>query len=320
MIHKPRKKSLMLLKHESLEARLPSSHPKIPQITSNLKKLSAGYNGEKSVDYYLSFLDFEDYHIFHDIRLPFQNHYFQIDTIILTSYFILLLEIKNIAGTLYFDPIFNQFIRNKDGIDTGFPNPLFQMKLHKIQLQRWLNHHINIPIYTYLVISNPQTIVRTSKDNETLNQAVIHANYLLEKIEQIPRTDPVLPEPSLHKISKNLLAEHKELNYPILEKYHISQNELTRGIICCRCSFCPVQRVYGTWHCPSCSFSNENLHQSALNDYYLLINDRAMNRQIRQFLQVNSRTVVHRLLKEMEYPLAGFKKSAFYQLCYSEVN
>lgn len=56
MIHKPRKKSLMLLKHESLEARLPSSHPKIPQITSNLKKLSPGYNGEKSVDYYLSLI------------------------------------------------------------------------------------------------------------------------------------------------------------------------------------------------------------------------------------------------------------------------
>ncbi|MGV3464645.1 MAG: nuclease-related domain-containing protein [Heyndrickxia sp.] len=38
------------------------------------------YNGEQSVDYFLSLLNEKKYFIFHDLRLQVNNHFFQIDT------------------------------------------------------------------------------------------------------------------------------------------------------------------------------------------------------------------------------------------------
>jgi len=51
---------------EALLRRIPSDHPKRVLIENEYSKRMAGYKGEKSLDYYLSFLG-EDYYIFHDL-------------------------------------------------------------------------------------------------------------------------------------------------------------------------------------------------------------------------------------------------------------
>lgn len=81
----------------------------------------------------------ETYSILHDIRLFDQNHHFQIDTIIISAYFLLLLEIKNIAGTLLFDSKFNQLIRISEGNSEGFPDPILQVKRQEEQFRKWLS-------------------------------------------------------------------------------------------------------------------------------------------------------------------------------------
>ncbi|MED1098241.1 MULTISPECIES: nuclease-related domain-containing protein [Bacillus] len=86
---------------------LPSNHPKIPLITEELKKRTAGYRGETALDFPLSFIAEKDYFIFHDLRLQDSSRYFQMDTLVLSQKFALILEVKNIAGSLYFDPTFN---------------------------------------------------------------------------------------------------------------------------------------------------------------------------------------------------------------------
>lgn len=103
MIVKERKPPITLLKLEVLLRRLPKEHSIRSTVESDFMKIKSGYVGEKKVDYYLNFLPKKEYSIFHNIRLKSEDHFFQIDTLIITSKYILLLEIKNMLGNLMFD-------------------------------------------------------------------------------------------------------------------------------------------------------------------------------------------------------------------------
>ncbi|WP_205173528.1 nuclease-related domain-containing protein [Bacillus pakistanensis] len=46
----------------------------------------------------------------HDLRLFDGQHHFQIDTLIITSKVIFIIEVKNISGTVIFDSAYNQLI------------------------------------------------------------------------------------------------------------------------------------------------------------------------------------------------------------------
>ncbi|MFB4163278.1 nuclease-related domain-containing protein [Alteribacillus sp. JSM 102045] len=57
-------------------------------------KSAAGYRGEKSLDYYLSFLPENECLIFNDLRLPHKNYFFQIDILVLSTRFHLIVVHK----------------------------------------------------------------------------------------------------------------------------------------------------------------------------------------------------------------------------------
>lgn len=113
MIVKERKMPVHLLQLEALLRRLPAHHPKRNVVAENLAKFMAGYKGEQAIEYPLSFLSEIKYSILHDIRLFDQKHYFQIDALIVSSCFLLFLEIKNIFGTLIFDTKFKSTYSNR---------------------------------------------------------------------------------------------------------------------------------------------------------------------------------------------------------------
>ncbi len=136
MIMKERGIPLAIQTLEALARRLPLYHPSYEIIKSN----KAGLRGEQSLDYYLQELDQESFGIFHDIRLTTSNYPFQMDTLILTNHFALIIEVKNISGTLHFDQKFNQLIRvSQDGREKGFPDPFSQVSQQQKRLQDWLN-------------------------------------------------------------------------------------------------------------------------------------------------------------------------------------
>ncbi|WHY71334.1 nuclease-related domain-containing protein [Fictibacillus enclensis] len=91
--------------------RLPHDHPKQKDIESSFAKHMAGFRGEESLDYSLSFLADKKCAILHDLLLSDGVYHFQLDTVIVTPHFLLVLEVKNITGTLVFDMDFNQLIR-----------------------------------------------------------------------------------------------------------------------------------------------------------------------------------------------------------------
>jgi len=125
--------------NEALIRRIPAAHPQRSTIEGDLAKRRAGYRGEQSLDYYLSHLPDKEFTILHDLRLFNGSTYFQIDTLILSPYFALIIEVKNILGTLLFDETFNQFIRTRNEKEEGFPNPLIQAKRPENTIKNLVN-------------------------------------------------------------------------------------------------------------------------------------------------------------------------------------
>ncbi|MEH6942891.1 nuclease-related domain-containing protein [Bacillus sp. JJ722] len=320
MIKKERTYPLSALVYEALLRRIPPNHDKRKIIASDLAKAQAGYRGEQSLDYYFSFLPKDSYYIFHDLRLPCKDHYFKVDTLILSPSFILILEVKNISGTLTFDSSFQQLIRSINKVEEAFPDPLTQVKHQKFQLSQWLLKHrftANIPIYTQVVISNPQAII---KAQASYTQQITRSTNLIARIDDIKKKYPnlVLSHQDLKKITRLLLKEHSSLHINALDRYQINESELIKGVHCPGCFHLPLSKSYGKWKCPHCRCDGKDALKQSLFDYYLILRPTITNTQFREFMLIPSPSVACKLIKSFNLPFNGGTKSRKYHLSLSD--
>ncbi|CAG9612445.1 hypothetical protein BACCIP111899_01622 [Bacillus rhizoplanae] len=318
MIVKERKIPIYLRQLEALLRRVPVDHPKRNAIFETFAKHKAGYKGEQAIDYPLSFLPDKEYSILHDIRLFDQDHYFQIDTLILSSRFILLLEIKNITGTLLFDSEFNQLIRISEQKSEGFPDPILQIKRHEKQLQKWLNLHgfSTLPIESLVVISTPRTIINTSSHDQDFSQKVIHSANLPNKIEDLERMHEIniLSAKEIQELTIQIMIDHSPLHRNILEQYKVTKHELLKGVQCPKCSYLPMVKIMKGWHCSNCNGISKFAHKNALQDYALLLGMTTTNKELKDFLHITSSPVIKRLIRAMNLPYKGENKGREYDL------
>ncbi|MBE7096912.1 nuclease-related domain-containing protein [Bacillus cereus] len=315
MIVKERKMPIHLLQLEALLRRLPAHHPKRNVVVENLSKFKAGYKGEQAIEYPLSFLSETEYSILHDIRLFDQKHYFQIDTLIVSSYFLLFLEIKNIIGTLIFDAKFNQLIRIADGTaEEGFPDPIVQLKRQEVQLRRWLHLHgiYNIPIESLVVISSPRTIIKTS--DEILSGKIIHGANLPNRIKQIKNQYKEKVISNINGLIDQIMNGHSPQRQNILEQYKIKKEELLRGVQCGECFTMAMLKEKQGWRCLNCNSISKQAHLRALQDYTFLFGMITTNSKLRDFLNMQSSSAVKRLLQTMNIPHTGTNKGRKYDL------
>jgi Nuclease-related domain len=314
---KDRVKPVKIDQNEALLRGLVDSHPKIPLIEQDLKKRKAGFNGEKAVDYQLSFLTDKKYMIFNDLKLPLTPHHFQIDSLLFTPHYTLILEIKNISGTLTIDSEFNQLTKNYNGTETGFLDPIMQAQRQKLFLQRFFyDHNLIIPPIEYLVvISNPNTILKMA-NRQTLQppyDKIIHAQNLIREISKLNSiyTDEKVNKKELRKIKKVLLNKHDTTFTSILNTYGIKEDEIQRGVYCEICSE-KMERVYGTWSCSSCKVSSKRAHEQKIDDYFLLIRPFITNKELRKFLDLESRKTAEKILNSLNLKTTGTTKGTIY--------
>ncbi|MBM7648716.1 ribosomal protein L37AE/L43A [Bacillus ectoiniformans] len=316
MIIKEREIPLSILKCQALLRRLPPDHPQYPFIQENLRKQIAGYRGEQAIDFPLSYLDEKTYSILHSTRLKGKQHYFQMDTIVICARFILILEVKNMAGTLFFDREYNQLIRTKDGEEMTLADPILQASRQEEELGNWCRKHRfpEIPILSFVVISHPAT--RISSSSTHLHQKVLHGNYLPTKIKTIEslHSKNILDQKQIKKLGRYMINHHVPKDDPVLEQYKILQSEIIKGVHCPNCAHLPMERVYGNWICPVCSFKNKDSHLAALFDYSLLLGMTITNAEAREFLRISSPCLTKRLLQTLDLPFLGANKGQIYEL------
>lgn len=314
MIVKPREFPIHARKLQALLRRTSQDHPQYTFIKDALGRSLAGYRGELQVDYQLSHIPDEDYHIFLDLRLLGRQSYFQIDTLLLSKKLIITLEIKNMSGTLLFDQNIHQLIRVKDGEEEGFADPLSQIYRHKKELEYWLgkNRLPFLPITSLVVISNPYTIIKSTGSTKS----IIPREYLLQKISQIEYSyqKEILSEKELRKISRHFIKQNTPNLDPILNRFDIKPIDLSKGVHCPSCNYLPLQKTYGSWFCPSCKTYSKTAHLQSLEDYFFLFGQSMTNAEAKEFLRIEKAYTVTRILQNLN--LSYDKKRRSYQLTY----
>ncbi|MDQ0857121.1 nuclease-related domain-containing protein [Bacillus sp. V2I10] len=320
MIKKELKRTLKLQKLEALLRRLPSNYPKRHRIEEEYSKCIAGYRGEKSLLFHLDGIDSKEFIILHDVRLPQdEKYFFQMDTIILSPVFAVILEIKNMSGTLCFDQKYNQLLRTQNGREDAFPDPILQLQRQHGNLEKWFEKHKlpPVPIISYIVISNPSTVIKSiPMHSDTIQKKVIHAAKLPGEINKLNKRykNTVMTNKDLNRISRLLVRQHAPYDPDVLQTFQVLPSDLLIGVHCTNCGCLPMRRVSGSWFCMKCHFSSKDAHIESLMDYAMLIETSITTKETLKFLMLASNSSASRILKSLNLPYTGTYKNRRYQL------
>ncbi|MFD1358993.1 nuclease-related domain-containing protein [Fictibacillus halophilus] len=206
------------------------------------------------------------------LRIMHDEYYFQMDQLILTPTFLLILEIKNLAGHLYFDDKVKQMIRMLDGKRECFEDPIEQVKrqsYHLKQILRQCKFPI-IPIERLVVITNPSTIVEFSPSYKEALARVIKSVQLLHKFTlfQQKYQTPILTSKEMKKLSKQLFKLHDTHDPDVCALFQMDKRELVKGVLCPKCDQSFILYYKGAnWRCPIYQHKLKNAHVDALIDY-----------------------------------------------------
>ncbi|MGM0843023.1 MAG: nuclease-related domain-containing protein [Bacillota bacterium] len=309
MITKIRECPFRIQMNEALLERLPPIYTLLPLIKKDLAKRKAGYRGELQLDYHLTFISKEkNILVLHDLRLEIDGRFFQIDTLILTPYVAIILEVKHISGTYTLDSRFDQAIRKLENVEEAFIHPVTQVKRQKKQLIRWFTKMkiSPIPVTAFVVITNRSTVLKTTSPHEKYD-SVIRVENIEQRILSFLHSQrkEYLPFKQLKKISNLLLKNHTQhFSFPA-EIYGIQAEDIITGVQCPECQYIPMLRKYGHWQCTNCNQKSKDAHRSALRDYFLLISHQITNRQVRAFLHLKSRDTALNILRSMNLHSTG---------------
>ncbi len=284
---------------EALIRRLPASHSKFPSIKEDYTKRIAGFHGEKQIDFHLTSLPPDSFSIFHDLRLPYKQHFFQMDSLLLSKKFAVILEIKNVTGTLLFDQTFNQLIRTTDGKEEGFQSPLVQVESQRRKLLEYFqqNKLPLLPTESFIVVSNPRTIIKASGNIEDISRKAIHSEYLTEKLNEVKSHYAKSPSYSLEKMRISLLDSHIEEQVNAYTFKGIRKSEIRTGVQCPDCKTFDMERVHSKWICSYCKSESRDAHLQAIADYMLLFTPFITNHACQQFLHIDRHTAKRLLSK-----------------------
>jgi len=303
-----------------LKRRLDESHIERTKIVEKLSINYAGFRGEQSIEYYLSLIDNKTNRILHDIRLQgINNCYFQIDYLIVSQKYCIIMEVKHIKGTLYFDRKFNQLLRIDDSSkETGFPDPILQVNRQKSQLQYFLRKHnlSNVPVIPLVIISYPSTIIKATTDHKDVSQVVKHSGVLPSKLESLERKyrRETLTKTEFNKLLR-IIRKHSTVHLPnVLNTYNVSKSDILTGVYCPFCQKIPMKKIRSYWSCTKCNSVSKNAYLLSLIDFALLINPVITNKDCREFLHINSVATTSRLLQSLNVETKGTYKDRKYIL------
>ncbi|WP_010676672.1 nuclease-related domain-containing protein [Bacillus timonensis] len=310
---------LRIRKLEALLKRLLETQPKYQQIRDEYGRRMSGYRGEQSLQYYLTFLKEKNYLIFHNLRLPDTSgeHFFEIDLLLVSPTFLLIIDAKNYRGELYFDGKFDQLIQTYQDKRKSYHCPVAQINRHQLQLKKLLETFKipPIPIETLVIFTNPNAIIDASTDFKHAHKVIKSPSFLtkMELFEKRNR-DKVLDRKQMLKLSKILLKQHTPNDHDIIAQFNIKADELIYGVSCPNCDKIPMVRTERSWTCTNCNHVSKAAYLNSLVDYSLLFGNTITNQQLRHFLKLPSRTAAKTIFNTLNLEHKGDLKSRIYIL------
>ena len=301
-------KSQHYLFMEALVRRIADTDPEATLFQGEFDRMQAGLSGELKLKNRLADYHFKcDYSILYNFEcINARGFSHQIDALLITQQFVLVLEVKQISGQLFYKPAVHEFSRRtENNIEENLPNPFDQAYRHQLFIEQVLHmHHIQIPVVHLIVIAN----YRAKLDVSLETMPILHLSGLPTFLEnlatQFPDTTYAVSEvQSIFLKMKQTLPARRQIN----------SNRLKSGVFCANCDTkVPMLFHSGYWHCFSCSAKSKNVLLDALHDYRTLISDRMSNKAFREFTGINCRFAAKRILAQLNLQTTGSKRTLIY--------
>ena len=309
-----RKKPHVLLAHEALLRRLKPYYRNHPAIQSNYQRHKAGFYGESRVDYKLSLMQKNNYIHIPGVRLNNHQHYFQIDSIIITPKLIFIIEAKNMQGVLEYYASQRQLVQITDQVQQSYKDPILQAKLQVKQLKKWIGQTNKIPIEFLVVSTNPATIIKNMNNEKEFNYRFVTLENLTFRMDEIYHKyqKHILNKEQMNLLAEKLIEEDSPLIVDLIDEYGVEKDHLINGIPCSNCEKVPVKRINKMWICSQCGKNDRRVHERVIFDYFLLHGKTITNSQCQKLLKVSNRYIAYRILKTMKLSTSGQNKAKKY--------
>lgn len=268
------------------------------------------------MDYKLSL--FTEKNLLHlpDIRLKLHHHFFQMDSIIITSNVILILEAKHMKGTLAYYGAERQLVQKDGESEKGFKDPILQARTQAVHLQSWLRQAgWNIPVETLVVSTNQHAIIKNPDHHGDFTRQFVTLEDLPFKIKEIFtefQTSRLRPAEQ-RKLAQMLIAHHIPARSSLIQQLRIQDHHLLSGVACPVCTSSPLQKISYSWHCTACTYQGKADYKRVILDYFLLHGaDFISNQMCRDILQVQHAHTAYHLVNTMNLQTTGSNKGRKY--------
>jgi hypothetical protein len=301
---------------ESLRAalsRLDPTHEKYAMLKGMYSSRLSGLAGEDKVDQIFQKYKFLMKHkIFNGISLTSSTD-FQIDSLFITPAYAVVIETKNLAGSIKVKNNPPQLVQTLDNGDIkSYVSPVLQVQSNMELLQDWFHsRNMSLPVYGVVVLAFPK------KEVELINNDIqfLYPSGIPSYIRSLPTTPHLLDEKNFFSLVNDLLHSDKEyIPNPISLTYSLQKNEIFTGVFCPSCRFLGMTKYRGGWYCPACAQKSSHAHVQAIRDWFLLFGGKMTNRDCREFLNIPQRSTATRILQSMKLHAEGEKRNRTYAL------
>lgn len=212
-----------------------------PQIERDVKLLSYGIAGEEAVAFELnnSYLPII---VLHDLRLEHEGLSAQIDYLIITTKFCLIVECKNLFGNLEVNSR-GEFIRElafngkrkKEGIYSPVTQNARHMEMIKVlRLANKKNPVMRAALEksfgelhkSVIVLANPKTVINLKRAPKEIKDQIIRGDQLIAHIKKLLREnkDWASSEKEMYEMAEFFVGLHKEKPVDYAAKYFSSDS------------------------------------------------------------------------------------------------
>lgn len=292
----------------------PHSH-EYRTIYDEMDSTRAGFNGESRVDRILLELSpIDNFFVIPNLRLQVRpNQKIELDTLIVTDRYLLILEIKALRGLI-------RFKTNPYSLEIETEGRIYERECPQIQLlraidglQTWLKERgYTIPVHGFLTFAYRNIRVE-------LPPQLVHLTYANELPFQIrmltSKMKPKLSKVQLHQLTSALREAHQPfIPYPLCDYYRVEPEKLLKGHFCRQCGNRLLRKSAKSWWCIKCERNVQDAPLRALEEWFMFVKDSISNEECREWLGLKDKYAAGYILRNTTLEPIGENRARRYVL------
>ena len=270
-----------------------------------LWRAARGLEGEHKADRFWADLAVKIPHLlFHNYETKKAEHFtHQMDSVFICGRFVLIMELKHIAGEISYDDTSHQLLRVINGQKLALGDPFSQLMRHEAWMQQFLvKIGVELPVLSAVIVTTSSSILGPMPERFRM----FKLPGLRIKLHDWFRGYPVCINTHMLQYIKDEMMLRYE---PQKWRHPVRDLKIRPGVLCDCGASMHYQR--GQWHC-LCGEVARNHFARALHDYRLLVSEWITNQAFRAFFGIESADTVNKILRRAGFESEGYNKTKRY--------